>query len=211
MWINNFNIIFFTILFKLNKPEFQVFLFISLFLINKIDLNLFLFNITQESIDIWFIDGFNIGDLEELSNSGDYNTNIYDPVRDAASRNRPQAESSSGGNNQGPSNPQPNQESGGSFDRNNPVDPRTDTDVLADYVRPFQGTGAKGGHGTLSNANITLIAHSRNVNRNIEMSRIAAEVQRVRPDLFNSTGFSHTKISPYFVSQLDAMKLNFPQ
>lgn len=187
-------------------------MYVLLWLISRIDINLFLFNITQESIDIWSIDGFSLADVEKLSNSVEYNTNMYDPVRDAAaSRNTPQGESSSGGNNQGPSNPQPNQGSGGNFDTNNPVDQRTDTDKLADHVRSFQGTGVRGADGTLSNANITLTAHASNPNRNIEMSRIAAEVRRVRPDLFNSSQFSQTKISPYFVSQLDALKLNFSQ
>lgn len=204
-WISNFNVIFFTIVFKLNKPEFQVFLFIFLFLINKLDLNLFLFNITQESIDIWSIDGFNVGDLEELSNSGEYNTNMYDPVRDAVSRNRPQAESSSGGNNQGPSDPQPNQESGGGFDRNNPVDQPTDTDRLADYVRPYVRSSY---HSNLGNAKITLTNH--NIDRNSEMSRIASHVRNVRPDLF-SKEFSKTRINSYFISELEAMKRNFPQ
>lgn len=149
--------------------------------------------------------------MEKLSNSVEYNTNMYDPVRDAASRNVPQGESSSGGNNQGPSNPQPNQGSGGSFGTNNPVDQRTDTDKLADYLRPFQGIGARGGNGTLSQANITAVANDHNPNRNFAMIRIASHVKIVRPDLFSDSGLGKTRISLYFLSELDAMKLNFPE
>lgn len=178
-----------------------------MFLINKIDFNIFLSNITQQSIDIWSIDGFNVGDLEKLSNSASYNTNMYDPVRDAASRNIPQAESSSGGNNQGPSDPQPNQESGGGFDRNNPVDQPTiwDTDRLADHVRPYVRSSH---HSNLGNAKITLTNH--NIDRNSEMSRIASHVRNVRPELF-SKEFSKTRITSNFISELEAMKRNFPQ
>lgn len=127
---------------------------------------------------------------------------MYDPVRDAASRNRPQAEPSSGGNNQGPSDPQPNQESGGGFDKNNSVDQLTDTDRLADYLRPYVRSSYQS---SLASAKITLTNH--NVDRNYEMSIIASEVRKVRRDLFYKD-FSKTRISSHLISELEAMKMN---
>lgn len=153
--------------------------------------------------------GFNTADIQELSNNGEYNTNMYDPVRDALNSKEPintqQGQSSYGGHNQDPSNPEPNQGGGGSFDPNNAVNPRTDTDILADYVRPYVRTSHLS---NLGNAKITLTGY--NLDRNCEMSRIASHVQNVRPDLF-SKQFSQTKISSSFISELEAMKRNFPQ
>nr|UHB41923.1 hypothetical protein [Diaporthe sp.] len=142
---------------------------------------------------------------------------MYDPVKDAVNSNLKQqmnmqeAQSSSGGNNEGPTSPQSNRGGNHSFAANNAINERFDTDKLADYLRPFHGVGNRGGSKTLSDANITSIASYHNPNRNIAMSRIACNVQIIRPNLFSDLGMGRTRISAHFLSELDAMKLNFPK
>ena len=128
---------------------------------------------------------------------------MYDPVRDAASRNTNESSNTQHGNNKGPSGPEPDSGGNASFGTNNPVNERTDTDKLADYLRPFQGPNS-----SLGKANIT--ANNWD-NRNDEMSRITLHVLKVRPDLFKSKRFSKNVISTHFVSQIDGMKQNFPE
>jgi len=216
-WIQNFSELIFILVFKFNRDYIRIFLYVLLLLINILFIHLFLFNNIYESLNVGYIDKFNLATEDGLYDGGEYNTNMYDPVKDAVNSNLKEqsniqeAQSSSGGNNEGPTSPQPNRGGNHSFGANNAINERTDTDKLADYLRPFQGMGARGGNGTLSQANITAIANDNNPNRNYAMIRIASHVRIVRPDLFSDSGFGKTRISAYFLSELDAMKLNFPK